>query len=238
MKFSVIIPAYNEEQHIEAAVIALKRQTVPETDFEIIVVDNNSEDSTTEIAKKAGAHKIVKETKQGTNMARQRGAEEGRGEILVFLDADCVPPPDWLRRIESSLNKGAATVSGPYDYEFEGIKKTADRIYTNFLMPLMPRVLYFLFRKKTGIILGGNFAMPRSTFQKIGRLPPLEFFGDETAIAILVSRNVGEIVFDPTLIVKSSPRRFQKYGLLSTVLKYAYHFFKIYFSSTFDRIKQ
>lgn len=239
MKFSVIIPAYNEAQYIEPVIEVLKKQTVPRKDFEIIVVDNNSGDNTAEIAKKAGADKVVKEIKQGTNMARQRGAEESRGEILVFLDADTLPPPDWLEKIKKNLDRsGVAAVSGPYDYGFKGIKKIANKIYTNFLMPLTPKILYFFFRKKAGVILGGNFAMPRSTFRKIGKLPPLEFFGDEAAIAMLVSRNVGKVIFDPTLAVKSSPRRFQKYGLLSTISKYVYHYLKIYFSRAFDRIKE
>jgi len=239
MKFSVIIPAYNEAQYIELAIKALQKQIVPRKDFEIIVVDNNSEDNTAEIAKKAGADKVVKETKQGTNMARQRGADESKGEIIAFLDADSEPPPDWLEKIKKNLDRsGVAAVSGPYDYGFKGIKKLANKIYTNLLMPLTPKILHLIFRKKAGVMLGGNFAIRRPALLKIGGLPPLEFFGDEAAIAMLVSRNAGEVFFDPRLIIKSSPRRFQKYGLLSTVSKYVYHYLKIYFSHAFDRIKE
>lgn len=235
----MIIPAYNEAQYIELAIKALQKQIVPRKDFEIIVVDNNSEDNTAEIAKKAGADKVVKETKQGTNMARQRGADESKGEIIAFLDADSEPPPDWLEKIKKNLDRsGVAAVSGPYDYGFKGIKKLANKIYTNLLIPLTPKILHLIFRKKAGVILGGNFAIRRPALLKIGGLPPLEFFGDEAAIAMLVSRNVGEVFFDSKLTIKSSPRRFQKYGLLSTVSKYVYHYLKIYFSRTFDRIKE
>jgi len=239
MKFSVIIPAYNEAQYIELAIKALQKQIVPRKDFEIIVVDNNSEDNTAEIAKKAGADKVVKETKQGTNMARQRGAEESKGEIIAFLDADSIPVPHWLEQIETDLNKtGVAAVSGPFDYGFKSIKKIINLIYTNYFLPLVPKILCFLFGKKAGVIIGGNFATQRSTIQKIKTLPLLEFFGDDAAIAMLVSRNVGKVFFDPKLTTLSSPRRFKKYGLLRTTLRYAIHYLKIYFSRTFDRIKE
>jgi len=134
-KFSVIIPVYNEEGYIKLAIIALKNQNLPRQDFEIIVVDNNSNDATAEVAKNAGADKVVKELKQGTNMARQRGFLESRGKIVAFLDADSKPPIDWLTKIKKILlQKDVAAVSGPFDYQFQGFKKILDFIYVHFIL--------------------------------------------------------------------------------------------------------
>jgi len=117
MKFSIVIPAFNETEYIVCSVNALKRQDIERSDFEIIVIDNNSSDETFAAALEAGADKVVKEIKKGTNAARQRGYLESQGEIIAFLDADSEPPPDWLRKIETNLSEpGVAAVSGPFDY--------------------------------------------------------------------------------------------------------------------------
>lgn len=231
MKFSVVIPAHNEEKRIGQAITALKKQNVPRSEFEIIVVDNNSTDNTRGVAENVGADKVLLEKKRGTNLARQRGFEESRGEIVAFLDADCEPPPDWLKKIESNLRaENVAAVSGPYDYGFQWIKKITDKFYTGFLFKYLDKILYFLFRKKAGVIIGGNFAAPRWVIEKIGGIPPLQFYGDDAAIAMLVARKVGRVVFDSALRVKSSPRRFEKEGFLKVNLNYIKNYLKIYFS--------
>ena len=81
---SVIIPAYNEEKSIEKVVqIAKENANVDE----IIVVDNLSTDTTSEIAKKVGA-KVVDCNNQGKGYAMEVGLHEAKNEIVVFLDAD------------------------------------------------------------------------------------------------------------------------------------------------------
>ena len=86
-KFSIIIPAWNEAEYVGAAVGACQAQDLPRGEYEIIVVDNNSKDGTSEAARKAGADKVLLETEQGTNSARNCGAKAAEGEILAFLDA-------------------------------------------------------------------------------------------------------------------------------------------------------
>lgn len=229
-KFSVIIPAWNEADYIGAAIGALKAQDYPREDFEIIVVDNNSSDETSEAARRAGADKVVKESEQGTNMARNRGVREARGKILAFLDADCIPPPEWLRHLEENLLKpGVVATSGPYDLGFTGIRKYLDFFYTRFLFRAVPQILEFIFRKKAAVIIGGNFALERSAMETIGEFPRYRFFGDDTAIAIAIERKAGKVWYDVKLNIKSSPRRLERHGLVTTAFRYAFHFFRVYF---------
>lgn len=235
MKFSIIIPAYNEEKYVGATILALQKQTIPRDEYEIIVVDNNSTDHTSEVAHQSGADKVVMEMEKGTNMARGRGIREASGEILAFVDADSEPPIDWLEKIEHGLiKKRAAAISGPYDHGFSGFKAFVDKLYTGFLMPRLDRILYFIFHRKAGVLIGGNFAMWRSTLDKIGGLPKLAFWGDDCATAMLVSRHVGRVVFDPSLRIKSSPRRFEKSGFLKPTLRYMFTYIKIYFDKRFN----
>jgi peptidoglycan/xylan/chitin deacetylase (PgdA/CDA1 family) len=110
---SVVIPAYNEELWLERCIRALQRQqtAVP---YEIIVVDNNSTDSTAEIAQRLGV-RYVFEPRQGLTFARQAGEDAARGEIVAHTDADSEAPPDWIERIarEFQHRPDVAVVSGP-----------------------------------------------------------------------------------------------------------------------------
>lgn len=230
VRFSVVIPAYNEERFIAKTVASLKHLTTSRDQYEIIVVDNNSADNTTEAAKRAGADIVVTETTKGTNFARQRGVDESHGAIIAFLDADSQAPQDWLMRIEKVLNRpGVAAVGGTYDHGFQGWRRTVDTFYTHTIIPRIPKVLHFFFRKRAGVLIGGNFATWRWALDKVGGLPPLAFYGDDAATAMLLSRHVGKVIFDPTITVKSSPRRFEKHGMFMQAARYAFHYFKVYF---------
>ncbi|MCL5267860.1 MAG: glycosyltransferase family 2 protein [Bacteroidetes bacterium] len=232
MKFSIVVPAYNAEESIGYTVRSVVEQskTISRSSFEVIVVDNNSTDKTREVALEAGADVVAKEKLQGTNIARNRGYLESRGEIIVFLDADSEAPEDWLIRIgEAFEDPTTQAISGPYDYGFTRTKAIAEAIYTRIVFPSLPKLLRLLFRKKAAIIIGGNFAVRRSTIEKIGGLPPLTFWGDDAAIAMAVVRRVGKVRFISTLRVKSSHKRFDRDGFLILAGKYARAYFRVYF---------
>ena len=229
-QYSIVIPALNEAESIASCVAALLYQTVPRAEYEIVVVDNSSTDRTSQIALGAGADKVVVETHRGTNFARQRGLDESSGEIVGFLDADCLPPPDWLEKVAVKLSDpDVKAVSGPCDFGFNGLPWLVDIVYARHFIPKLDRLLFFVFRKRAGALMGGNFATHRSTLEAIGGFPPFTFHGDDSAVAMLISRKVGRVVFDRDFRVRSSPRRFEKEGHLRLVLTYAWHYMKNYF---------
>ena len=80
-RYSVVIPAFNEQAYLGACLASLAAQDYPGA-FEVIVVDNNSTDDTAVIAAAAGATVVV-EPEQGVCQARQRGTEVARGEIVI-----------------------------------------------------------------------------------------------------------------------------------------------------------
>lgn len=234
--FSVVIPAWNEAAYLGNAIEALKHQDIGRDQFEIIVVDNGSDDETSAIASKSGADWVFSEPRRGTNIARETGFRKSAGEIVAFLDADCVPPPSWLRQISRALSKnGVVAVSGPYDYGFRGLTKLADKLYTHLLFARADRILKFVFRKPIGVVRAGNFAASRRTLETIGGLPPFTFWGDDTAIGMKIATEVGRVWYNPHLIVKSSPRRFEDHGLIRTTWRYLRHFFRVYL---FDQTPQ
>jgi glycosyltransferase involved in cell wall biosynthesis len=92
---SVIIPAKNARSYIEKCILAVRENSYPSEKTELIVVDNGSTDSTTEISSRL-ADKVLTMQEGTISAARNKGASVARGEILAFLDADCIPVPGWL----------------------------------------------------------------------------------------------------------------------------------------------
>ena len=116
VRFSVVIPCYNESAYIVDTINSLWAQRFP-GGWEIVVVDNNCTDDTSEIARRLGA-RVVAEKCQGVCSARQRGAEAARGEIIVSADADTIYPPDWLATIDAAFRRDERVVAmaGPCRY--------------------------------------------------------------------------------------------------------------------------
>jgi len=83
-KISVIIPAFNEQKCIKKVIRLVKKN---ENVNEIIVVDNNSTDATAMYAEKEGA-KVVFCKEQGKGYAIEKGLQEAKNEVVVFIDAD------------------------------------------------------------------------------------------------------------------------------------------------------
>lgn len=116
LRFSVVIPAYNEAGFIGACLDSLLLQDFTDP-YEIIVVDNNSTDDTALIARARGAI-VVREERQGVCWARQRGTELAAGEIIVSTDADTLYRSDWLSRIDREFRSDGTriAVAGPFRF--------------------------------------------------------------------------------------------------------------------------
>lgn len=87
MKFSVIIPAHNEESVISKALESIKQQSF--TDYEVIVICDACSDKTAEIARNYGA-KVIEVDAHSSGAARNAGLDVAQGEWILFCDAD-----DW-----------------------------------------------------------------------------------------------------------------------------------------------
>jgi len=104
LKVSVIIPTYNRKDELEKLLHSLNNQTLPPSQFEIIIVDDGSSDGTEEWLMK---HKdqysieifLYAQVHEGTGAARNLGMEKARGDIFAFIDTDCVAHPEWLEHL-------------------------------------------------------------------------------------------------------------------------------------------
>jgi lipopolysaccharide/colanic/teichoic acid biosynthesis glycosyltransferase/GT2 family glycosyltransferase len=114
-RISVIIPAYNCEKTVGATLEALKGQDFPRDQFEIILVDDGSLDNTREVVKKYPEVRYFWQNNRGPSAARNYGARQAAGEIILFTDSDCVPEPCWLQKMTAPFdNPEIVGVKGAY----------------------------------------------------------------------------------------------------------------------------
>jgi glycosyltransferase involved in cell wall biosynthesis len=101
-RFSVIIPAYNEERYLPRLLDSIDRAHEASS-FEVIVADNSSTDRTAEIAAKRGA-RVVTVTKRSIAASRNGGASVANGEVLCFIDADSALHPETFVKIGEAMS--------------------------------------------------------------------------------------------------------------------------------------
>jgi glycosyltransferase involved in cell wall biosynthesis len=115
VKISIIVPAFNEERLLGASLAQIKSAAASFTaigwDTELIVCDNNSTDSTAEIARAAGAT-VVFELINQIARARNRGASLATGDWLVFVDADSHPDQELFREVAEQIRSGKCVAGG------------------------------------------------------------------------------------------------------------------------------
>lgn len=110
---SVVIPAHDEQGHLEEAVRSVRRQAIA---AEIVVVENGSSDQTRAIARRVADVVVERDAAQGFSRARNLGAAAASGALLVFLDADSRMGPGVLEAILARAPRGAVgTVLGRPD---------------------------------------------------------------------------------------------------------------------------
>jgi glycosyltransferase involved in cell wall biosynthesis len=208
LRFSVVVPAYNEEAFLPETLRSLRRQNYPGA-YEIIVVDNNSTDATAEIARSFGV-RVVDEPSPGVCQARQRGLVEASGEIVISVDADTIYPPDWLSRIDASFaaRPGVVGVAGPCRYRDAPWWIGG---FTTLLFGLVNGV--YRVTGWLGYVTATNTAFVKSAFDSYDL--NLSQGGDELDLLRRL-RKRGRLIWDRRNEVATSPRR-QDNGLLHTV---------------------
>lgn len=148
---SIIVPVYNRPDEIADLLKSLEQQTDP--DFEIVIVEDGStvkcDTQTREYIAKLHLQYFYKEN-EGRSIARNYGIERANGDFLVFVDSDCILPPEYIHNLkEQLLSNPADCFGGPDDAHesFTDLQKGINYSMTSFLT--------------TGGIRGGKIQMEK-----------------------------------------------------------------------------
>lgn len=195
---SIIIPTLNEETTIAGLLTNLKFQ---KGNFEVIIVDGGSHDETISIARSFSKVKILPSAK-GRAIQMNNGAKKAIGDILLFLHADTILPPDAILAIENSLVRNC--VAGCFYLEFDD--------------PNMLLKIYSLFsRLNHSLFTYGDQAIfiRKSIFEKLGGFANIPIMEDVEIQSRLKTQGKFIKLDKP---VQTSARRFLQNGIVKQQL--------------------
>lgn len=194
-KITVIVPAFNEQELLPRCLESIFNQTLNSKLYEVYVVDNGSTDKTAQIAKKFGA-RVITEEKKGVIYASMTGAKMAQTQILAFTDADCRVPPNWLESLLKHFQNDPKldAVGGVFCF-FDG----------DLIMRTIARVVEPL----NWHLIGGNYAIKKSSLKRLGWFEPKFNFGFDVALTLQLQKH-GKFLIDRTLWVKTSSRRYSR----------------------------
>ena len=167
---SIIIPVKNRPRDIRDCLSSLEALDYPRDKVEVIVVDDGSTDSTTQVMQAFQIKAISVRESIGASACRNLASREAKGDLIGFIDSDCVPQPRWLRDLvpyfeEETIGIVGGYVSNFYNHtlldRYEDVKsslhmgshpiKTDDARPSNFYVPSCNLIA----RKKAFLEAGG-----------------------------------------------------------------------------------
>jgi len=161
---SVIIPHYNDLANLERCIRLLEAQTLPRSQFEIMVADNNSRCGVKEVERLCGGlARVVPAPVQGAGAARNAAVEASRGRYLAFIDSDCRPSSTWLEHGLAALS-AAQIVGGQVDVDYEDPAHPTG-------VEAFEKVFAFKFKRyieQLGFSGSGNMFVSREIFDRVG----------------------------------------------------------------------
>ena len=198
-KLSVIIPALNESETIEATLSSIGKSN----HIEVIVADGGSTDDTAQKASSLGARVVTSSPGRAHQM--NAGAEHATGDLLLFLHADTVLPEGFESIIRQTLD-GTGVVCGAFTLRFDS---------SHGFLRFVERTTAFRSRVMNMPYGDQALFMRKSVFRDIGGFPDQPIMEDFELVRRL--GRTGRIVTVPETVITSS-RRWQKRGFLRTTL--------------------
>ncbi len=215
MLISIVVPAFNEEGYLGETLASLNRakaflQRERGLQAEIIVVDNDSDDSTADVARALSAT-VAREMQHNVAKVRNTGAKLSNGDVIVFVDADTVVPDNLLSRIVDVMSDGTC-FGGAVDPDYRPMKLTV-KAYLQF---------WRIIGKLTGMAQGATQFFRRDVFFALKGYDETLFMGEDVdlywRLKRFAKRQKGSVVFIEDTRVVPSTRRFDQWRLWRTLL--------------------
>lgn len=134
---SVVIPVFNDLERLKICLDSLENQTYPKNLYEVIVVDNNSDESIEEAVSHYSQVLAIFEARTGSYAARNKGISVAKGEVIAFTDSDCIPSSDWIEKGVANMLRvsNCGFVAGKIKLFFKNPHKpTAAELYDSIVM--------------------------------------------------------------------------------------------------------
>lgn len=200
--FSVVVPTYNRPQALFRCLTALSAIEYPRDAYEVIVVDDGSDEPLDAVVKGVSGLDVVlhRQANAGCATARNEGAARARGEYLAFTDDDCAPQPDWLTRIAARFEEAPDVFLGGHVVNAltENSFATASQSMVDYLYEY-----YDVVSDEMAFFTSNNIAVARASFEAIGgfdRTVPRPA-AEDREICDRWKRGGGTLVYAPEAVV-------------------------------------
>lgn len=214
-QISIIIPAYNEEKYIRKTLRSLKLQT--NQNYEAIVVANGCTDKTEEIVKKRATEKLrlLSLPQANVSVARNAGALNAQGKILLFLDADTILEKDSLQKIYQQFTEEFSVATTKVNPDENKLKFKAAMLFKNF---------YHCTNLYQGC--SGALICRKEDFHQVNGYDPEIIVKEHRKLIIKLKKLNQFTCLD--MHVTTSMRRFQQWGVLKLTHFWVSQWFKNY----------
>ena len=141
MKYSIIIAIYNRRNEAEELLASLEELAFPKDEFEVIFSDDGSEDGLRDYLESYQQNSdlqvvYIHQENKGPGAARNHGMEKAKGEYFIFVDSDCIVPPQWLSEVDEGIQNDELDCFGGPDAAHESftpIQKAINYSMTSFI---------------------------------------------------------------------------------------------------------
>ncbi len=165
MKVSVIVPGHNAADMLQTSLPALRAQEWPEGCLEILYVDDASADASIEAASRWSDRVVpLHGSRRGPAAARNAGAREASGQIVVFMDADVLAPAGTVAALVRALEEDPALDAVFGSYDSEPLEPALVSQYRN----LLHHFVHQTSRRDASTFWAGCGAIRKSSFEKAG----------------------------------------------------------------------
>ena len=195
LRCSFVVPAWNEAPWLPRLLRALRAW--PRL-HEIIVADNDSADATTEIANAFGC-RVIPGGRPA--IARNRGAAEAAGELIVFVDADAVPPREALDRILKVFAERPAVIGLHFPLRPLTVNPLVRLCYAT-----MDGYIHLLSKMGCTQGVGTCIAVRADAYRRVGGFREDIAVGEDADFLRRLS-DVGTVLYDRSVVIYTSPRR-------------------------------
>jgi len=222
---SIIIPTYCEDENIERCLRSIREQKFGRGEIETIIIDSNSPDDTRKIARRY-ADKVANIKSRGVSKARNTGAQEAKGGLLIFLDADTILHPDFVAEIYNNFSDpDTVCISGALvGLESLGV---LDNLFKFFHYGLVNKTAALSARLGFPLFPTVCLACRKSVFHEIGGFDEGLAIAEDLVFSLKMGR-AGRCSVQKEAKAYTSLRRVKKNGRLKNYLIYFKNYFKVF----------